>query len=238
MPASQVQICNLALASIGTRSTIASLTEGSAESIQCSLHYDVALEATLRGAHWNFARKQVSLALIADATQGQPVPQPWLYEYALPSNCLLARFVLPQLESTGLPMPNAQLPPVPFIVASDQDENGNDINVLLTNQPMAQLVYTGRMTNPAVYDPSFVDAFVPVLGSKLAIPLTGDKQTRQAQLQIAQGLLNAAQIANGNESLTVIDHQPDWLRVRGFGADWIPGGAVWFNAPISLTPYD
>lgn len=238
MPVSQVQICNLALASVGTRSTIASLTEGSAESIQCSLHYDVALEATLRGAHWNFARKQVTLALIADATQGQTVPQPWLYEYALPSNCLMARFVLPQMAATGLPVPNVQRQPVPFIIGSDQDADGNDITVLLTNEPSAQLVYTGRMTNPAVYDPSFVDAFVPVLGSKLAIPLTGDRQRRADQLQIAQGLLNAAQVSNGNEGLTVIDHQPDWMRVRGFGGDWIPDGAGWFNAPIALTPYD
>jgi hypothetical protein len=238
MPVNQVQICNLSLASVGTRSTIASLTEGSAESIQCSLHYDVALEATLRGAHWNFARKQVALALIADATQGQTVPQPWLYEYAIPSNCLLARFVLPQLGSTGLPIPNVQPPPVPFIIGSDYDDNGNDITVLLTNQPNAQLVYTARMSNPAVYDPSFIDAFVPVLGSKLAIPLTGDKSTRQQQLQLAQGLLNSAQVSNGNEGLTVIDHQPDWMRVRGFAGDWIPDGAMWFNAPIALTPYD
>lgn len=238
MPYSQVQICNFALASIGTRSTISSLTEGSAEANQCALHYDVALEATLRGAHWNFARKQVTLALIADATQGQTVPQPWLYEYALPANCLLARFVLPQMAAMGLPVPNVQPRPVPFIIASDQDENGNDITVLLTNEPNAQLVYTGRMSNPAVYDPSFVDAFAPVLGSKLAIPLTGDKATRQQQIQIAQGLLNAAQVANGNEGLTIIDHQPDWMEVRGFAGDWMPGGDCWFNAPVALTPYD
>lgn len=238
MAVNQVQICNLSLASIGTRSTIASLDEGSAEANQCSLHYDVALEAALRGAHWNFARKQVSLALIADATQGQTVPQPWTYEYALPANCLLARFVLPQNTALGVPVPVAQQRPVPFIIGSDQDEAGNDITVLLTNEPFAQLVYTGRMTNPAVYDPSFVDAFVPVLGSKLAIPLTGEMSKRRDQLQIAQALLVAAQVSNGNEGLTVIDHQPDWMRVRGFAGDWIPDGSVWFNAPIALTPYD
>lgn len=238
MPVSQVQICNLSLSGIGTRSTIASLTEGSAESVQCSLHYDTALEATLRGAHWNFARKQVSLAVLADATQGQTVPQPWLYQYALPSNCLLARFVLPQMGSTGLPMPNVQPRPVPFIVTSTEDDSGNDITVLLTNEPNAQLVYTARMSNPAVYDPSFVDAFVAVLGSKLAIPLTGESAKRQAQLQIAQALLISAQVSNGNEGLTVIDHQPDWLRVRGHAGDWMPDGGYWYNAPVALTAYD
>ncbi|TDY26301.1 hypothetical protein B0G81_6811 [Paraburkholderia sp. BL6665CI2N2] len=238
MSTNQVQICNLALAAVGTRSTIASLDEGSGESNQCSLHYDVALEAALRGVHWNFARKQVQLALIADATQGQAVPQPWTYEYALPANCLLARFVLPQMAITGAPFPVAQQRPVPFIIGSDEDSDGNDITVLLTNEPLAQLVYTARITNPAIYDPSFVDAFVPVLGSKLAIPLTGDKGTRQTLIQLAQALLNGAQVSNGNEGLTVIDHQPDWMRVRGFAADWIPDGSQWFNAPIALTPYD
>ncbi|HDR9078187.1 TPA: hypothetical protein QDA98_000737 [Burkholderia vietnamiensis] len=238
MAVSQVQICNLALSSIGTRSTIASLDEGSAEANQCALHYDAALDATLRGAHWNFARKQMDLALLADATQGQTVPQPWTYMYALPANCVLARFVLPQTTALGMPVPVAQQRPVPFIIGSTEDANGNDITALLTNEPFAQLVYTGRITNPAIFDPSFVDAFVPVLGSKLAIPLTGEQGKRRDQLTIAQALLISAQVSNGNEGLTVIDHQPDWMRVRGFAGDWIPDGAVWFNAPIALTPYD
>jgi hypothetical protein len=234
----QVQICNFALSAIGTRSTIASMDEGSAESIQCSLHYDSALDATLRGAHWNFARKQVALALIADATQGQTVPQPWTYEYAMPSNCLLVRFLLPQAAQVGAPYPVAQPRPVPFIVASDQDQNGNDINVILSNEPFAQVVYTGRITNPAVYDPAFVTAFFHVLGMRLAIPLTGDKATMRNEMQLAQGALNSAQISNGNEGLTIIDHQPDWMRVRGNAGDWFPDNGTWFNGPIALTPYD
>ncbi|WP_017773845.1 hypothetical protein [Paraburkholderia kururiensis] len=240
--ADQVTIANLALAGIGTRSTISSLQEGSAEALAISLQWDAALDATLRGAHWNFARKQASLALLNDATQNQPVPTPWQYEYALPPDCLLARFVMPMVQSTPGSLPGVSSlpayvgPPVRFLLGVDSDASGNDIAVILTNQASAILVYTKRITNPQLFDAEFVQAFAATLSAFIAIPLTGDKSLAKMRMDVAQEWLFKAQARNGNEGLTIVDSTPDWMRVRGYASDWAyPDGGYFYYGPQALT---
>src|SRR5258706_8457195 len=70
---SDTVIANLALSAIGTRSTIISMSENSAEAQTIALHYTNVRDELLRDAHWNFARKQVNLALLNDSTQLSPV---------------------------------------------------------------------------------------------------------------------------------------------------------------------
>jgi hypothetical protein len=114
---SQTDICNRALNVIGTRSSIASMTEDSPEAQACSLHFIPACRAMLRVAPWSFARKTVQGALLA-AAPGTPenpngtAPLPlvpispanpagstptqivmWQYEYAWPQDCVRLRQV-------------------------------------------------------------------------------------------------------------------------------------------------
>lgn len=244
MATSQIAICNLALDAIGTRSTISSLTEGSAEAAVCARQYEPALEAVLQAAHWNFARKQIALAVLKDGTvqPSQNVPVPWVYEYAVPNDMLSARYVMPTAvsqNSTFVGTPAVQYPitpPVRFITASDQDTNGNPINVILTNQAQAILVYTFRCTNVNLFDAQFVRAFANYLGYLLAIPLSGDKQLAKMAFQIADTTCKQAQASNGNEGLTIIDDVPDWITTRGHIWDW--GHAQdgnWVFPPQSLA---
>ena len=244
MADSNTQIGNLALSSIGTRSTIASLQENSAEARAISLHYQPALNAVLRACHWNFARKQIALGLLQDATATPPgiVPQPWLYEYAYPSDCVQVRYVMPTVDSMPASAPGAQsVPfyigsPVPFIVSSDMDAAGNEIKVILTNQPSATLVYTKRVVSPAMFDDHFTDAFAHYLGHRVCLALTGDKEMMKMAFQIADQITKEARATNGNEGLTVMDSIPDWMRVRGYSSDWaFPPGSTFFTAPQALT---
>ncbi|MGO9375650.1 MAG: hypothetical protein ACLQBD_26670 [Syntrophobacteraceae bacterium] len=116
MPA-QVDICNRALSVIGTRSTIASMTESTPEAQACTTHFEAVTRATLRLAPWSFARAVLPGALLA-AAPGTPenpngtAPLPlvpisaanpagstpnqivgWQYEYAWPQNCVRLRQV-------------------------------------------------------------------------------------------------------------------------------------------------
>lgn len=240
--ASDVDICNLALAAIGTRSSISALDEGSTESNACALQYTVARDAVLGGVHWNFARKQALMAVLKDASLGQSVPPPWNYEYAYPSDCLQGRYVMPQLAATGggvpgtVPVQSIASAPVYFLVGSDTDSNGNDQNVILTNQPQAILVYTKRITNPSLFGPDFVDAFAYYLASRICIALTGDKGLARGMFDMADKLVKAAQTSNGNEGITVIDSVPDWIRVRGYSSDWAyPPGSITWCQPTQLS---
>lgn len=224
--ASQVDIANLALASIGTRSTIAALTEQSAEGLAVALQYNTCLDAVLSAAHWNFARKQVALSLLKDGSLTPPddVPQPWLYEYAYPTDCVSARYVMPSIasspnSSTVLSPPFATGQPVPFIISSDVDSNGQPVKVILCNEPQAVLVYTFRLTIPSLYDAPFVIALSNYIGSRLAMALTGDKTLARTAFEVADRTTKDARASNGNEGITIIDNVPDWIRVRGYEAD-------------------
>lgn len=109
---SQIDICNRALSVIGTRSSIASMSEDSPEARACTTHFDAACRAMLRLAPWSFARAVVPGALLASApgtpenpngtapfplvpTGANPVQLvPWLYEYAWPQDCIKLRSVM------------------------------------------------------------------------------------------------------------------------------------------------
>jgi len=245
MASSQVQIANMALDVIGTRSTITSLTEQSNESNAISRHWDNAVDAMLRAAHWNFARKQTPLTLLQDGTNGGVVPSPWLYEYAYPSDCVLLRQIMPMIQTqeiqpsigaTSVAGVAAYGPPVRFLAGTDLDINGNPIEVLLTNQVQAIGIYTFRNTNTSMWDALFVQGFAAYLGARVCMALTGDKNTQRMALAEAQQYANDAQRMNGNEGLTVIDTTPDWMRVRGYASDWSwPDGGMYTYGPQALT---
>lgn len=241
---SEVDIGNLALDGIGSRSTISSFNENSAEARAISRHYAVCRDEILSAAHWNFARKQVALTLLRDATATPPdtVPQPWLYEYAYPSDCVQARYILPQLQAGEVSGANAPaIPewvgaPVRFLISSDNDNSGNQIVVILTNQVQAGLVYTSRVTNPQLFDASFVQALAALIASRIAIALTGDKQLARDKFSIADQLTKSARANNGNEGLTTVDSLPDWIRVRGYATDFAyPDGSFWSVQPQNLV---
>jgi|ERR1700679_3779645 len=245
MPSSQVQIANMALDVIGTRSSIQSLTEGSNEANAIGRHWDNAVDAMLRACHWNFARKQVPLTLLQDGTQGGAVPAPWLYEYAYPSDCVLMRQIMPMIQTQEIqPSIGASSAAgvvaygnaVRFVAGTDLDINGNPVEVLLTNQPQAIGVYTFRNTNTAMWDSLFVQGFAAYLGARVCMTLTGDKNTQRMALQEAQQYAIDAQRVNGNEGLTVIDSTPDWMRVRGYASDWAyPNGGMFSYGPQALS---
>ncbi len=242
MANSNTQIANLALSAIGTRSTIASVNENSAEARMILLHYQPSLDAVLQAARWNFARKQISLALLQDGTAGGTVPQPWLYEYAYPTDCVSARFIIPNVITDPavagaiVAVPQYMGNPVPFLVSSDTDVNGNEIKVILTNQPQAQLVYTKIVQSPAMFDSLFTNCFVAYLAHRICIALTGDKDMAKNQFQLAEDASRKAQASNDNEGLTVIDIAPDWMRVRGYVSDWgYPNGSMIYGGVQQLT---
>ena len=238
----QVTLYNLALSAINTRSAVSSINENSTEANNCNLHYLPALEAVLQGARWNFARRQVVMTLLQDATLGQTVPTPWMYEYSIPSDCVAPRYIIPTVQLNfpadipGIPSaPSSFGPPVRFLVSSDLDANGNPIPVILTNQQAATLVYTSRITNPNMWDGTFVEALRYYLGARICMALTGDKAMAKESFEYAQELVKKAQAINGNEGLTIIDNTPDWMKVRGYASDWgCPDGGYWSYGPANL----
>lgn len=258
-----IEIANRALSAIAARAQIVNFSERSEEAAQCRLLYEPTRDALLRSAHWNFARATAYLTLIKSApgtlenpnasglvwTPAYPAP-PWLYEYAYPSDCLKVRFILPQYQrgsESGVPFFSANVSvrnwsyggePQKFQVATDRDNNGNQANVILSNQNMAICVFTQRITRPDLWDNLFQEAMVDALGSRLTLALSGDKAMAKMQAQRAMASIVQARSTDGNEGITTEDHTPDWIRVRGRGAGWdYAGGGLFggWDTPGFLT---
>ena len=246
---SPVQLCNLALLQVAARAKVTSISpsDGTPAGDICTQLYQPTIDAFARSAHWNCLRFQSGsigstrpppLQLLK-AAPGTPEaianpalaapPQPWLYEYALPPDCLKARFLVPQLT------PSASSPPltsagglmlprgggagaIPFTVAVDLDANGNEVQVLLTDLCKAQLVYTRRLTNIGLWDSQFTMGAKAALAVWLAPGLNGSVALATAAMGIAKAMLDAARISDGNEGPQVQDHVPDWIAVRAGGS--------------------
>lgn len=239
------EIVNRALSATGTRSTVANLGEKSNEAAQARLLYEPTRKALLRAAHWNFARRTAYLSLLkaapgtpentASATSWSPLypAPPWLYSYAYPDDCLQLRFVQPQLQvgsgyspgpgfygSASLASPSIGALGQRFQVATDTDQGGNRITVILSDASDAIAVYTCDVDNPGLWDGLFQEAMVDALAARLVMALTGDKTLFRLRAQAAMGSIEQARAADGNEGLTIQDHVPDWLRARGYAGDY------------------
>lgn len=162
-------------------------------------------------------------------------PPPWAYEYMYPADCIRPLWIVPQFSTgfaSGVPITTAVTggapqfwngPPVRFKVAIDQlgpdgtpAVGGTDTRVILTNQEQALLSYIKNVTNPDVWDPQFVQAFVAALAGRLAIPLTGDKGLANMKIAEANSFITIARQGDGNEGLAINDVTPDFIRIRGY----------------------
>lgn len=109
-------VANQALDAIGSENIIGDLEEGTREAQVLLRAYRECLRQLLRAAHWNFARKTTPLTLLADATGqtpnvGNQVPQPWIYEYEYPVDCVKARFVPWNYNAVTTPIPPGNVVP-------------------------------------------------------------------------------------------------------------------------------
>jgi len=238
-----VDVCNLALAEIGNRSSVSSVfpPDNSAQAQTAALFFQPKMQMLLRAANWDFARRQlVATQLKAVMINGQvsanPPPQPFLYEYAWPADCLRARFIMPTIppQAGGVPLTTGQaVAPwagytpstrVPFVVSSDLDNSNPPapIKVILTNLPNAMLVYTADLSLlPDIWDAQFLAAATATLASYFIQALSRNNEQMNGQIALAKSAIEAARATNGNEGLQTSDAVVDWMQVRNSG--WTPG---------------
>lgn len=243
---SPVDIANLALSQIGARATITSLnpSDGTVAGDACSLLFQPTMDAFARAAHWNCCRFEAQLSLLKAAAgtpenpNGTTLPVPpigWLYEYALPPDCLKARYLVPKLVQQGTQPPLTTggglfLPwglrgvALRFQVGVDFDTSNppNEIPVLscnigtiLTGPP--SLVYTRRLVNVGLWDSQFVMGAKAALATWLVNPVNASASMMQQAIGIASAVLMAARISDGNEGInadTTNDHDADWITFR------------------------
>lgn len=240
-----VVVSNLALSEVGSRVLINKFTDNTPQAICANLNYTPRVQAVLRTANWDFVRAQQVLtlwkaAVINGQPSSNPPPQPWLFSYLWPSDCLKARFIMPTrpvaapgIPLTTAPTPIAYPPPVPtgipFVPGTDMDANGNPIRVILTNLPNAQLAYTRDLSQvPDTWDSLFLNAATAFLGCYFINALARNKPQYDDQVALSRSLIDQARAANANEGIASVDHTPDWMAARntsGINWGWNQAGA-------------
>jgi len=225
--ASEVEICNLALAHLGDDATIASIDppEGSAQAEHCARFYAIARNSLLQMHNWNFASRRVALA-------GVTMPYTmWKYSYACPGDMMVAVSVLPpevENDYTIRPYPADRYGwgwiNSPFVGACvyvpqeysiETDTNGN--KVIYTNQEGAILRYQALVTDPTKFDPLFVMALSWHLASMLAGPvIKGDQGAAEAKrcTQMMMGYMQQARMSDANQRNIKPEHITTWMSGR------------------------
>lgn len=112
-------VINQALDAAGVDIVIGDPEDGTREAQVCLRAYTECFKQLLRGAHWDFARKQAPLQLLADATGQTPdvgtvVQLPWIYCYSYPVDCLKIRYVPWNVYPQANPAGNNSLPNTPI----------------------------------------------------------------------------------------------------------------------------
>lgn len=164
MADTDVDIANEALANIGEKKLISSLDEKSSSAAICKAMYDGARKSLLRMFAWPFATKRDELALVPYTRSG------WTYAYGLPDDCIAPRLIYP-----GTRNPRADQR-IPFAVELADD---GESQILLTDEPNAELVYTANVSTVPLFDALFAEALGWFLAKKIVVPITGKQDLRR-----------------------------------------------------------
>lgn len=215
--ASEVDICNLALAHLGDNATVASLDppEGSAQAEHCARFYPIARDSLLEMHTWGFATKRTTPALL-----GSGWPE-WDYSYMQPSDALNIVAILPPDASDDYSQGTSNVPMaaggsyVPQAYSCEVDGSGND--VILTDQADAVLRYTSVVEDTTKFSPLFVMSLSWHLASMLAGPmLKGDAGAAEAKRCTAmmQAYLSKATESDAAQRRINPQHNVGWISGR------------------------
>jgi hypothetical protein len=200
--ASEVDICNLALARLGDNATVASVDppEGSAQAEHCARFYPIARDSLLEMHAWKFATRRTTLAALTVASWN------WAFAYAEPAGALK---LLAVLSATAANDAETQ----DFEAESADDGTA----IILTNQEDATLRFIARTTDTTKFSPLFVDALAWLVASYLAGPvLKGDAGATAAKSCYQNFLvaLSLAKTSDANQRKVRPEHSPAWIAGR------------------------
>lgn len=233
--AADTDICNLALGFLGDVANVDSISppDPSYQAEQCAKFYPMARDMMLDGHNWGFATRRILPASIAVSPAATGM---WAYAYIAPTDCLTVQRVYDPNQPADLvanmPQPYAAAAyaagpgqlgvtgadigyfvPQPFSIESDL--NGNYI--IYTNQANAAIAYTGRVTDPTKWPPTFVVALAYLLASFLAGPILKGTEGAKMSLAMAKAYQTSWGIAttnDANERRTLMPSTTPWMANR------------------------
>lgn len=211
--ATVTEICNAAISLAGARSKITTIDEGSPEANACLNHYGFVRDETLRSYDWNCARMTVDLAQLTCSVQR------WMYEFAVPTDCLRIR----RLNDIPVPSPQQW-----YELAADKDNTGEPISVILCNVSAVAAIYTAQITDTSRWDAGLTSTVVYGLAARACYELNGKQDRAQELTKMWQGMLERAAADMMNESPNPSPaYVPEMLQARGYDDGQVVIGQAW-----------
>jgi hypothetical protein len=187
---SKIEICNLALASIGADS-IRSFDENNKRARMCDVFFDSTRDYLLSKFDWNFARKLEKLNMVVDDTL--VIPEGY-FAYQLPYDCKTPIELLPEGSRDKW-----------FI-------NGDKLYCQFDSREQdVVLAYTAKEVNPYMFTDTFANVLALGLAARLAPALTQDPTLtktlyNQYQIELQEVMTDDANVGNVNRKY---DETPD-----------------------------
>ena len=221
--ATEIDICNLALAHLGDDATIASIKppEGSAQAEHAARYYPIARNSLLESHTWNFAAKRASLATTTNTLEQ------WEYAYVAPADMMTpVAIISPTAQNDyATRMSSGDTPGgitsnfAPTILAGHYTPQQFVIegNLIYTNQENALLRYQSLITDSTKFSPLFVVTLSWHLASMLAGPIIkGDQGRAESKrcTEIMTGYLTTAKQADNLQRDVTVEHIVPWTSGR------------------------
>lgn len=200
--ASKVDIYNLALGNIASKSFLQSINEDSVERKTCDAQFDSALETVLEDHDWGFASDDDDLAQLKESSDDVPPTEPWLFEYAYPSEAVVIREIVRDTDNEK---------EVAFAIGINDEGTGK---VILTDKQEAKARWTRRITNVTLLSPRAAEAVGWKLATMIAIPLTHNLKLKQSAEESYINAISSAKASNFNEGVNRTAPEPLGIQAR------------------------
>lgn len=189
-----VSIANLAMSLLGEDDQLRSPDDDTHVGRTVAAVWDQVRRAAIRDHSWNFAMCRGELAAEALGT----VPYPWGYAFPLPADCVRLIEVLN------------------LSARSDYQLEGRSI---LTNSagPL-YLRYLTDVTETALWDDLFVQAFACRLAFQVADRITGDEKRKASSWSAYKAALSEAKRVDARENPQIAYEPTEWETARWGGA--------------------
>ena len=197
--ATKVDICNMALATLGDTATVTSIDppEGSAQADHCARFYPIALRDLLTVFPWRFATKRAKLAKVTADVVGEEDTK---HYFALPADCLRVLNLQDSSNHGGK---------IPFSI-----EYFNKQKMITTEVETPWITYITSEVDEVLFSTPFTSALVHRLASFLAGPLvpgSSGVELTKAHLELYEIFMSHAKSADAREGFVKEQYKPRYI---------------------------
>lgn len=238
---SEVSICNMALARIGSTQTITSFGDDSNEAQQCLFFYPQDRDALLADFPWPWAEGYAQLAQVAGPEiNGQLANSQWSRSFRYPADCIKMRRLIdtqpapgtipPQTTGISTVYPYQNQPwhravgqPYPLSYGESADSEGRLIMTDFVGIGSGlTAVYTRAVADPTQMTADFADLLAWRLAVDLSMGLAFSDTKRQLAEQMYERMVRKARASEMNaqqSDIPYVSYQSEMIRAR-WGSTW------------------